>query len=468
MIQIFTALVFCVLSLFAIVFEWFEAALFSSLLSYFLLVYRTLKTTGLNSVLFLFIILFGLYGYSVPVSVFFELDIGWHRVAKIATWQEADASLFSYLLSNQLALFAILLVFLFFVNRKTMHISKTGNATTKFTYYRFAVVAGIISSLSELLNFVRVGGWDTLLIGKAHYQGAVNDLVLNIPYEGFFYISAALFSQFFGSLDLKIRHTGYLINYLLSISFVLFIFLAIGERGSLLVAIVIFGLGFTINQRITSVKPLYAIALALLYMAFNVLTLLREKEVEYNGIKDFYVTYGKRLNKLMNPANTEFGSPALNYRIFIKRKGGDYDYKYGYTYTELFWAFVPTYVYASKPKSIIYEFRDTYFAERKEQGSTSGTGFSSLMEAYMNFGYFGPFIVYLLTIFTLVYLENKKGRDRLLVNLLYLVSFNIFLIYSRSASQYILYNVVLYGVQIIIVVVASKIIPKKILMPREP
>ena len=163
----------------------------------------------------------------------------------------------------------------------------------------------------------------------------------------------------------------------------------------------------------------------------------------------------------MNPANTEFGSPALNYRIFFDRKPKDYEFKWGKTYTEISVAFIPTYIYPGKPKGIVFEFRDRYFAERKELGSTAGTGFSSLMEAYMNFGYFGPFLIYSISIFLLIYVESKKGRNNMFINLFYLLLFNIFLIFSRSSSQYILYNLIFYLVQIGIVVVVYKVLPKK-------
>ena len=407
-------------------------------------------------------ILFGLYGYSVPISVFFDADIGWHRVAKLRTWQKVDDTLFSFLISNQLALFAISFLYLVFVQKRIMSIPINGFQKTSANYYRFAIIAGIISSLSEALNFVRAGGFTTLSQGKAYYQGAINDLVLNIPYEGFFYISIALFGQFFATVkNKKDKYFTYLPPFFLSIFFVLFINLIIGERGTLLVAMVVFILAYTIKRRITRINFSYVLLLSLLYVCFNALTLLREKSVEYKGIGNFLETYEDRLYRLMNPANTEFGSPALNYRIFIDKKPDNYNYKLGQTYTEISTAFIPRYIYPNKPIGIIYEFRNQYFPERKEMGSTAGTGFSSLLEAYMNFGYFGPFFIYLIFLFFLIYMESRKGRNQLFIDLLYLLLFNVFLIFSRSASQYILYTLFLYLGQIIVVILVYKVIPKR-------
>ncbi|MGB5610037.1 O-antigen polysaccharide polymerase Wzy [Eudoraea sp.] len=456
------AILLCFLSIISLILEWFTLGLSLSLLAYGIILYHTFKTVGLNSVLFLFMILFGLYGYSVPISVFFDSDIGWHRVAKLRTWQKVDDTLFSFLISNQLALLATSLLYLVFVRKRIMRIPNSASLKVSANYYRLAILAGILSSLSEALNFLRAGGFATLSQGKAFYQGAINDLVLNIPYEGFFYISIALFGQFFATVkNKKDKYFTYLPPFFLSIFFVLFINLIIGERGTLLVAMVVFILAYTIKRRITRINVSYVLLLSLLYVCFNALTLLREKSVEYKGIGNFLETYEDRLYRLMNPANTEFGSPALNYRIFIDKRPDNYNYKLGQTYTEISTAFIPRYIYPNKPIGIIYEFRNQYFPERKEMGSTAGTGFSSLLEAYMNFGYFGPFFIYLIFLFFLIYMESRKGRNQLFIDLLYLLLFNVFLIFSRSASQYILYTLFLYLCQIIVVILVYKVIPKR-------
>ena len=461
--KIIIAIASCMLSIVALGLQWYGLGLFFSLVSYGLILYQTFKTVGVNSVLFLFMVLFGMYGYSVPISVFFDADIGWHRVAKLRSWQKVDDTLFSFLISNQLALLATALLYLVFVKRRLMQIPSQLQKRTNTNYFRFAIIAGLLSSFSEGLNFLRAGGFGAISQGKAFYQGAVNDLAMNIPYEGFFYISIALFAQFFASVHSRSdKYLTYLPPFLLSIAFVLFINLAIGERGTLLVAIVVFVLGYTIKKRIVKVGFTYVVLLSFLYVAFNVLTLLREKSVEYKGFTKFIDTYDQKLYKLMNPANSEFGSPALNYRIFIDRKPEDYKFKLGRTYTEITTAFIPRYVYPNKPKGIIFEFGDQYFLERKELGSTAGTGFSSLMEAYMNFGYLGPFVVYLVFLFFLIYMESKRGRNQLFTDLLYLLLFNVFLIFSRSASQYILYTLLMYIAQILVVVVVYKVLPKKI------
>lgn len=428
------------------------------------MLYFVLKKTGWNSVFFLFLILFGLYGYSVPISVYLGLDIGWHRVEKLSSWQQVDYSLISFLISNQLAQLGILITIIVYVKNKYFkrptHIPEEG---LKRSYLQLAVVAGFLSSVCEGINFIRAGGFSTIAKGKAFYQGAVNDLVLNIPYEGFFYISVALFGLYLKSL----RPTTYswfnaVLMYFISIVFILAINVMIGERGTLVVAIAIFFLSYTFDRRITRIKRGLFFFGLFLYVVFNILTLLREKDISYKGATHFVTNYGERLMRLLNPANTEFGASALNYRIYIDKRPEDFEYFLGATYTEVFWAFVPTYVYPGKPLSIIYIFRDTYFPERKSMGSTAGTGFSSLMEAHMNFGYFGPLITYFLSSLFLILFEAKRTKAGLYPTLVYLLLFNIYLIYSRSASQYILATLIFYIVQIFIVWVTYRLVPKNI------
>lgn len=461
--KVIVSILTCVISIIAIILEWFNIALFFSLISYGVLLFYTMRIVGVNSVLFLFIILFGLYGYSVPISVFFKADIGWHRVAKLRNWENVDFTLFSFMLSNQLALLAVALLYLFFVRRKTMNIVNDSNNQQRSVYFYFAIISGLLSSVSEGLNFFRLGGFRAINLGKAFYQGAVNDLVLNIPYEGFFYISVGLFAMFFASLNKSFKkYTLYLPIYITSIFFVLFTNLMIGERGLLLVAMVIFFLGFTIRKRITNIKFIHFLYIGILYIGFNFLTLLREDRVKYEGVLEFMETYKSPLLKLMNPANTEFGAPALNYRIFMNLKDLEYDFKFGKTYLEIGTAFIPTYIYPNKPIGIVYEFRNKYFPERRKQGSTAGTGFSSLMEAYMNFGYLGPFVIYFIFLFFLIFLESKRAKPSVFINLFYLLSFNVFLIFSRSSSQYIFQTTIFYLVQIAVVVIVYKVLPRKV------
>lgn len=462
MLQKGLSLFFCFLSIIIFIFNYYNIGLLFSLLSYLLILVYTLKTAGFNSILFLFLVLFGLYGYSVPVSIIFDLDIGWHRVAKLSSWQKVDNTLYSYLISNQIALFAIIILSIFFINKKTMNSPHLDGRSIKYSYFKLSLISGYIASFCALLDFIRVGGFSAVSRGKAFYQGAVNDLVLNIPYDGFFFISTALFALFISNIKNRVGLTFFISQYFFAVSFVFLINLIIGERGLLVVGIVIFFLGLFMKSRLRKVKIKYIFVLSILYLLFNTLTLLREKDIEYKNLKFFFSENKEKLLSLMNPANTEFAASAFNYRIFYHNKSEDFEFKFGKTYTEVLVAFFPTYVYPNKPKSIIYEFRDTYFPERKKMGSTAGTGFSSLMEAYMNFGYIGPFIVYFIFVFLIIYLENKRRKNSLYVKVFYLLFFNVILIFSRSASQYILFTLILYLLQVLLVAAVYKLTPKKV------
>lgn len=457
------SVVYCVLSLVFLICGYFTAGLLFSILGYLVFMRFIKKQVGWNSIYFFFLLLFGLYGYSVPLSVFFNLDIGWHRVEKLSTWEQVDFTLISFLISNQLAFLAITIVSAIFINKRSMRQKSHEPQKLKLIYFELSLLAGAIASVSEAINFIRVGGLSAIVQGKAFYQGAVNDLVLNIPYEGFLFMSAALFSIFFSYTNGKDRWLRYFLPYVLSVIFVLGINLLIGERGTLVVFGATFILGYYLRIRLKIIRAKVIVLFLIIYAGINVLTLLREPTVKFNGIWEFWGKYNQKIFWLMNPANTEFAASALNYRIFIDRKEEPYKYKWGNTYSEFIWAFVPTYIYPDKPQSIIYEYRDKYFPERRSMGSTAGTGFSSYIEAYMNYWFFGPFLVYFILAAVLIYLESNRHRSSLLMCLIYLLSFNIVLIFSRSASQYVLSTAISYTLQILVLVMVYQLIPKKFL-----
>ena len=55
---------------------------------------------------------------------------------------------------------------------------------------------------------------------------------------------------------------------------------------------------------------------------------------------------------------------------------------------------------------ITYEFRDKYFPIKAEISSIASTGFSSILETYWNFWYFGS-IIYFIYGYLIILLENK-------------------------------------------------------------
>ena len=439
----FVSIGLTLLSLILLLTETYAAGVIFAVLSFIVFAGEVKKQYGLNSIFFLFILFFGLYGYSVPISILFGLDIGWHKVAKFYYWDKIDSSLFSFLISNQIALSALVLA-----NEalRKLNVLRTKQHSHKFSFFTLSILTALLTSIFEFINFARVGGFSAVKKGKAFYQSSVNDLVLNVPTEGYFYVALAFFTLSIVRNETSFKDWNRWFKFILSVSFFVLLNVLIGERGSLVFGMGVLFLGFTSQIKLKKFRFSLLIFLGIMYLLFNVMTILREPNKSFNGVQSFIEENGKLLSRLMNPANTEFGSAAFNYRVFISE---DFEYRLGSSYIEGVLSPIPTYVYRNKPQSISYEYRDKFNSDRKAQGSIAGTGFSSLLEAYVNFGYFGPFVVYFFLGAVLVLLELYRNTGRLFVDVFYLISFSIFMIFSRSASSYLFLKLMFYLFQIL-------------------
>ncbi|MEZ4915505.1 MAG: O-antigen polysaccharide polymerase Wzy [Chitinophagales bacterium] len=379
---VFVSAILTLLSIGFLALHNYGLGLFISLLVYLFFLFKIKNTYGYNSLIFLFLVFFGLYGYSIPISIFFELDIGWYKIDKFFYWDKIDSTLFSFLISNQIALLALILSNEI-IARYNFYV-KDNAENDKLNIFHLSIVAGGIASLFEIIHFFRVGGMRAIVKGKAFYQSAVNDLILNVPVDGFFYIAFGLFFLYQAKqnkFDLR-----KLFVFILSISFYLFVNLSIGERGTMIVAMAVSFLAYTFYFKITKVRWYIPVLLLISFVLFNIVTVLREPDNTFGSVKQFIENHGKKMVYLFNPSNTEFGAAAYNYRLYTSEP---FEWKKGSTYLEIIVSPLPTYIYPNKPQSILYEYRDKFNAERKEQGSIAGTGFSSLLESYINFSYFG-------------------------------------------------------------------------------
>ncbi|MEN6396184.1 MAG: O-antigen polysaccharide polymerase Wzy, partial [Methanoregula sp.] len=116
----------------------------------------------------------------------------------------------------------------------------------------------------------------------------------------------------------------------------------------------------------------------------------------------------KRTFKFMNPGMNEFGAAFGNFSEYVK--SGDSTRRWGKTYVTALAVPVPSFLYpGEKPRQITYEFRDRFFSSERARGRIAGTAFSSVLEAYMNFGTAGVLGVYFLVGMALVFLERAKN-----------------------------------------------------------
>jgi oligosaccharide repeat unit polymerase len=409
---------------------------------------------GINSLFFAFMFFFGLYGYSIPISIFFGLDIGWHKVVKFKLWDQIDPTLFSFLISNQLALLALIVSHYFFDFKKVEYNTKPLKETFQSKSFLYlSLLMALVASGSEFLNFMRIGGLKALNTSKAFYQSSVSDLALDIPSQGFFYIAVALFAL---CIPFQLKKIRLILFFLILSSFFLFVNLKIGERGALVVAFAVAVLGYTYFHKIKTVKSSYFILGLLFFFLFNILTIVREPTASFTGLS-FFKEQQRKLIYLANPANTEFATSAYNYRLYLDAIDNEFEPKLGASYIEVAVGMVPTYFIKDKPQTIAYEYRDMFHSERAQKGSIAGTGYSSLLEAYLNFHYLGPFIIYFLLGICLLFLEKFKYYPSVSFSLVYLMMFNIVMIFSRTASKSILNTLIFITAQMVVTYIIYKL-----------
>ena len=322
------------------------------------------------------------------------------------------------------------------------------------SFFRFmAYLVSIGTTAGELLNFIRVGGFETLYKGKAVYQAMVSDLFLTVPTSIIFELALALIGVSIilsNKDDKKLDKKFIILNSLILLPY-LIIKIMLGQRGLLLSGIIIIFLIFSYIKPIRKITfKLVGIGL-ICYFFLSFLFIIRP------GIKylfsdfDMFVniaTKKERLVQVINPGSNEFSCVLGNFNTLYV--SDDYQFMYGKSYFQGMFNFVPSYLYpGEKPQMITYQFRDKYFPEESKRSRIAGTGFSSIMEAYWNFGYIGIAIIYSLITFALMYLENKAKNKNVWWLIFYFAVSPLVISFHRSEygdiNTKIVWNVIFIG-----------------------
>lgn len=277
-------------------------------------------------------------------------------------------------------------------------------------YFMFVSYVGFaLTTIFELVNFFRVGGVPTLLAGKAIYQARVDELFLTLPTQQIFQVSLAAFCVYlyiiYGN-NLKITLKQIMIPIFLALPYMLIIII-LGRRGPLLVVFLLLVITYFM------IKPLKKISFKIVGVTFIVYVFLGIVFAVRNDIKLLFTDFQgftEKVNvnyilKNLNPALNEFGCTYGNFNKFYVVN--DYQLLYGKSYIYGLSHIVPTYIYSGdKPRLITYEFRDKYFPDKSKISSIASTGFSSILETYWNFWYFGA-VIYFIYGYLIITLENK-------------------------------------------------------------
>ena len=345
----------------------------------------------------------------------------------------------AYLFAYTLATTGLLVGFYFCfskqkIKKESLNIELTNKKILFFKSITYIITFG--TTFGEIINFIRVGGFQTLYKGKAVYQAVVGDLFLTIPTNVLFDLSISFICVII-ILNLrknkKMDKTFIIINFILLLPFI-FIKILLGQRGILLSSIIIIFLAFSYFKPIRKITKKIVLIVLICYFSLSFLYVARPGiKYIFNDFDRFseLVFKKERIMLVLNPGSNEFSCGFGNFNTLYV--SNDYNFLYGKSYLNGLFNFVPGFLYpGDKPLSITYQFRDIYFPEEKERSRIAGTAFSSILEAYWNFGFIGIFIMYILFSIILFLIENKMKNKSIWFLLIYFSISPLVMSFHRS------------------------------------
>jgi hypothetical protein len=431
----------CLLLLISSILSWLDSWIYFNLIilliSSLMVAFFSLIVSGnIFSILFIFISFWILYGLSGPVAVVFGIDF-------------PDIFPEPYLVSYFLLHFSLGSVGLisgilagFLCLRPSLR-SSNEKASQSFLVL-CALVFSFLALFFELVNFTRAGGIEAVLSGKAAYQSAISELTATLPTQ---VVATAAFA-FLGLIFSK-RRDGKI--WLFICAMVLFpaisVSIVLGQRGAILTYGMAFFIGVFYERPLSKLRLKLISAALIAYVFMGFIYGLRAsawREISNNFGAGLTLIVEKIQSvkfwaSSLNPGSNEFGAPFGNFNTYVV-SGGKAAVKWGETYLNGLTIIVPRFIWPDKPISATYEFRDAFFPFEAERGQIAGTAYSSILEAYTNFGSIGVLIVFGIFGLFLITLEKLKARFQGIVYFTFYVMFVTFSIWShRSALEFPLF-----------------------------
>ena len=281
--------------------------------------------------------------------------------------------------------------------------------------FNTALLCLTLASLFELITFVRVGGLPALAMGKAVYQSRASDMPMTLPSIELASLGFGLAAMWFAGHASSMSRRDQLRRLALMLAValpVVGVALALGRRGPLFGWALVWIVGRSVYMPFRTIPPRLVGAALLLVTASGVLFAGRATLAFGVATGDWApfvsaVTNVPRLVQAINPAGSEFGATFGNFSEYAMR--ADEAPRMGRTYIAGLSTLVPQSLYpGQKPKTITYQYRDEFFPSEAARGAIASTGFSSILEAYMNFRDVGVVVVYALVGAVLLFTERLR------------------------------------------------------------
>lgn len=363
-------------------------------------------------------------------------------------------NIFPYSVAYSLCtIFLMLGIFLAHIKYKNIEYEKDNLEVFKYSeektknylkYFLFVAICGVIvTDLFELINFLRAGGFSTLTLGKAVYQARVDELIFTLPTQQISLVSVSCFSIYMlmAHLNKKAVSKKTIILFLgLMLPYVILL-LYLGRRGPLLGYFLIMIICYCQAKPVIKItKKMLLITLAVYFCLGTMYGVRNHINLMFKDFGAFTEKFFSKSNLIAayNPGTNEFGCTFGNFnRLYII---GDYEFLYGKSYVDGVINLVPSYLYqGKKPQTITYKFRDKYFPKKAQISSIASTAFSSILETYWNFWYFGA-IIYMLYGFVVMWLDAAFKKKSIYCFLIYASIFPLVYTFHRSDFGHIIYE----------------------------
>ena len=298
-----------------------------------------------------------------------------------------------------------------------------------------SIMLGIVGAVFELYQLRQLDFQKVLELGKGYYHLSFSQHNLMDFSSSFVLASAALLGFFFATPSLsKSDYFKAFGSWVLVNAPTLLKNLIVGERG--IFVFVIFCIIFSafMFNKITVLR--YRTLLIVLFLYIFSVVLFASRGLSGKlilGLTDWNTFYGivrESFLNYSNPAVMEFGAVFVNFNVFYA-SAEELPFRFGETYIRGIVSTFHLLFHGDRMPTIVEEFNYMFFPESMERGI--GLAFSSIIEAYWNFGTFGVFAVYFVVGLVLSILEQVAYHSRFfLVHLVYVMFIPVVLRFHRT------------------------------------
>lgn len=381
-----------------------------------------------NSLIMLFWFSHAAYGISGPLSWYLS-------ETSIPLYREINYTEF-YVMFYALSSLGFTIGSLLVLLRHTRnHPARVAVAPNPRALFWGSVILGLIGTVFELNQMRQLGFQEVLALGKSFYHLSLSQQSLMDFSSSFTLASAALLGFFFATPSLsKSDYFKALGSWVLVNAPTLLKNLIVGERG--IFVFVIFCIIFSafMFNKITVLR--YRTLLIVLFLYIFSVVLFASRGLSGKlilGLTDWNTFYGivsESFLNYSNPALLEFGAVFVNFNVFYA-SAEDLPFRFGETYIRGIVSIFHLLFRGDRMPTTVEEFNYMFFPEFMERGI--GWAFSSIVEAYWNFGKFGVFTVYFVIGVALSILERVTYHSKFsLVHFVYIMFIPVVLRFHRT------------------------------------